>query len=180
MVNDVENNDLGLTKAGKLKKGIISGIGYIKNRYKPENRSRIYTDENYNRYVYKGENHITREQIINKFGKEILTFLEKMLFTGSRHFKRGHGFTSISYDRIMIQDYLCEKPRKPQICKTCGLPRLNHKCSGKLEKKKIIAASKKLCPLCNKKLQKGHICPALKRNKDQLKKVLSFFRNLYD
>lgn len=179
MVNDIENIDLGLTKTGKLKKGIISGIGYIKNRYKPENRSKIYEDHNYNRYVYKGKNHITRGQVIEKYGKEIIVFLEKMLFTGSRHFKRGHGFTSISHERIMIQNYLYENIKKPQICSTCGLPRLNHKCSGKLEKKNIVEVSKKLCPICNKKRQRGHICPSLKRDKDQLKKVLTFFRNLY-
>ena len=43
-------------------KNKIMGEGLIKNVTMPSYRSRIYEDEIYNKFVYKGKNHITREK----------------------------------------------------------------------------------------------------------------------
>ena len=40
------------------------GIGLIKNVTIPTQRSRIYEDEIYNNYLYKGKKHITREKLM--------------------------------------------------------------------------------------------------------------------
>ena len=45
-------------------KNKIMGIGLIKNVTMPSYRSRIYEDEIYNKFVYKGKNHITREKLL--------------------------------------------------------------------------------------------------------------------
>ena len=47
-------------------KNEIGGIGYIKNEFCPENRSRVYREDHYNMYVYKGEKFIGREELLKK------------------------------------------------------------------------------------------------------------------
>lgn len=180
MINDKENISLGKNKKNKYKKGMIAGIGYLKNRYFPHNRSRIYDDQNYNRYVYIGDKYISREDIIKKMGDNIINFLEKILFTGTRHYKRGRGMTTLSFDRIMVHDYIREKK---DICKTCGLLKdENHDCAG--YRVTPVIKNKNICPFCYKpKKTKGglsHICNTFKRDEEQLKKVLLFFRNLFN
>ena len=78
----------------------IMGIGKIKNNISTK-RHKIYTDNNYNRYSYLGKR-IDREDIknLNK-----LEELEKKLFKGKGHLKRGQGITSVSYN--ISNDYLC-------------------------------------------------------------------------
>ena len=178
MINDVENPDLGVNVINKIKKGKIAGIGYIKNKYYPDNRSRIYGDHNYNRYVYIGENYITRDEIINKFGNEIVIYLETILFTGSRHFKRGQGMTKLSLHRIAIQNNI---KSVTDICKICGLLKSHETCKGYRVKP---IPKKNQCPFCfkSKRTRGGvaHVCKAIQRDETQLKKVLTFFRNLFN
>jgi len=73
---------------------IIMGIGLLKNRCKYEIK-RIYSDMNYNRYIYKSPFRIDRYEIIEKYQSEIEE-MENLLFKGKGHLKRGHGFTSIN------------------------------------------------------------------------------------
>lgn len=70
----------------------IIGIGLIRNRLYCDKRIPIQEDFNYNRYFYKGNHHINREFIINHNNK-LLEILEKLLFKGYSHSKRGSGFT---------------------------------------------------------------------------------------
>tara|TARA_B110000305_G_scaffold237594_2_gene301257 strand:- start:630 stop:1334 length:705 start_codon:yes stop_codon:yes gene_type:complete len=69
----------------------ILGIGHIDSRcyYK---RCKIYKDNNYNRYSYKGFRIDIKDVRINKYREE----LEKILFKGSTHQKRGQGIQIIS------------------------------------------------------------------------------------
>ena len=72
----------------------LVGIGVIKN-YVYFNHH-IYSDSNFNQYIYKGYVYIERMNLKQ-------TFLEKMerkLFYGSRHMKRGTGITLISNDKL--------------------------------------------------------------------------------
>ena len=60
-----------------------------------DKRYKIYEDRNYNRYTYKGNKRIDRENIIDK---ENLEKLELRLFKGKNHLKRGQGIQNISLD----------------------------------------------------------------------------------
>ncbi len=70
----------------------IMGIGFVKNQLIDDKKYKIYTDKVYNRYIYKGSLHISREQLDNN-EQEILEKLEKLLFKGARHSKRAQGIT---------------------------------------------------------------------------------------
>mgnify|MGYP000403663789 FL=1 len=73
----------------------IVGFGKIMNKVYTDRKYRIYDERNYNRYTYRGIKRINIEEIkdddiINKIGK-----LEKRLFKGKGHLKRGQGITQL-------------------------------------------------------------------------------------
>jgi hypothetical protein len=70
----------------------IMGIGCIRNSIRHDFTARIYSDKNYNRYIYRSNFRIKR----NCIKKEILDFLEEALFKGKGHLKRGQGITMIN------------------------------------------------------------------------------------
>jgi len=83
----------------------IAGIGIIKNKLEREDRkqNRIYSDNNYNRFIYKSELFIptsafTREETA------AIEALEHFLFKTSRHCKRGHGIQQIPKFILNRQD----------------------------------------------------------------------------
>jgi hypothetical protein len=69
----------------------IMGIGLIKNHPTFEQHP-IYTDGNYNRVVYLGKHHITREEM-DETEEGLFQWLDLFCFTGAKHLKRGRGFT---------------------------------------------------------------------------------------
>ena len=75
----------------------IEGIGKIKNKIFLDRKYKIYTDNNYNRYTYKGTKRIDREDIIEK---EKLEKIERLLFKGKTHLKRGQGISKVPYSKI--------------------------------------------------------------------------------
>jgi hypothetical protein len=173
---NINNNDYIFIIEMNNDENKIMGIGLIQNIYKPSNRTRIYHSHTWNRYVYKGINHISRENILNlKKGSEIIKLLEIILFYGYNHFKRGQGCSILNFDRIAT----CQNVRKPEKreyrCKKCGLPKKGHICSQQVIKK--IKENKK-CPKCGK-TKKGHICEAIKKDFQLLDIVCKFFTNLF-
>jgi hypothetical protein len=72
----------------------IMGIGRIINRVHVDKKYSVYSDNNYNRYTYKGKLQITREEIPTKD----LEALEKRLFKGKHHLKRGQGIIQVPND----------------------------------------------------------------------------------
>ena len=64
----------------------IEGIGLIQN--KRIRNLRIYTNPYFNRYIYVGKHFISIEQM-NEKDKEIIKDLEKLIFYGKTHLKRG-------------------------------------------------------------------------------------------
>ena len=67
-------------------RNMVMGIGLIQNYYRAENRTRIYTSEEWNQFVYRSEYHISRESILEKpkveYRKNSLKFtvyLEKVI-----------------------------------------------------------------------------------------------------
>ena len=104
----------------------IVGIGWIKNYVHMDKYYKIYSDGNYNRYIYKGKIRIMRNDFSHKDMK-LIEILETLLFYGSRHSKRGQGICEIptwikdnqyKYDfvaaikRMFIKRNLIKKPLK--------------------------------------------------------------------
>jgi hypothetical protein len=75
-------------------KNKIEGIGLIKNHLILQKKIKIYKDDNYNRFTYKSKYRINRNDFTNDDNK-IIEVLEKLLFTGSKHMKRGQGIQTI-------------------------------------------------------------------------------------
>ena len=156
-------------------KNKIMGIGLIKNVTIPIERSRIYEDEIYNNHVYKGKKHITREKLM-EMKSDMVLFLEKILFHGCHHFKRGNGCTILTKDRIAQAEYYDRHiQRRIYRCKICGKKKKGHVCPGK--RVKLVPIEKK-CKICFQ-VKKGHICPGIKKNLILLNIVLKFFSNIF-
>lgn len=76
----------------------IIGIGLVKNKLLP-NTFRVYSDNKYNFYTYKGKYRISREDFNSE---ELIRIeeLERFLFKGYSHLKRGIGFSRLP-DRLI-------------------------------------------------------------------------------
>jgi hypothetical protein len=85
-------------------KNIIEGIGIIKNSLVKENRKyyKIYSDNNYNRFIYKSNYRILRANF-SEYEKKIIELLENYLFKSAHHCKRGQGIQKLS-KRILDND----------------------------------------------------------------------------
>ena len=76
----------------------IEGIGLVRNYITSDYNICIYkSDLNYNRYIYNSKYHITRKNI--NYPK-MLSLLEHIVFTGSGHYKRGQGITTINWNKF--------------------------------------------------------------------------------
>ena len=73
----------------------IEGIGLIKNLLVSDKRHKIYENNDYNRYIYRGKYWLNRNQIEN-FDKEIIEILDNILFKGKSHLKYRTGITIIT------------------------------------------------------------------------------------
>jgi hypothetical protein len=76
-------------------KNKIEGIGLIKNLLVCDKRHKIYDNNEYNRYIYRGKYWLSREQI-NEFNPVILEILDTILFKGKSHLKCRIGITIIT------------------------------------------------------------------------------------
>jgi len=74
----------------------IKGIGLIRNRPLLDNYYKLYTEGNYNRYIYKSNYHIDRETLITH-NHELVEILDYILFKEKTHLKRGCGFLTVPY-----------------------------------------------------------------------------------
>ena len=77
-------------------KNKIEGIGLINNRTILDKNYRIYTDMDYNRYIYKGTCRLDTNSISDEYFKRVIYVLEQLLFKGGRHCKRAHGITNLA------------------------------------------------------------------------------------
>jgi hypothetical protein len=132
----------------------IMAIGKITNNTKPQNRSRMYKEERYNKYIYKGNDYIHRNCIINtkSKGDTILKLLETIVFKGKKHFKRGQGCIILRWNRIST-----------------------------IEKNKVKRdkSNPNKCALCGKPI-KGHICSHIKKNEKLEKIIYKWFKCLFN
>lgn len=82
----------------------IEGIGLIKNHLVYDKRHRIYENNEYNRYIYRGKYWLSRTQI-NEFNSEILEIFDNILFKGKSHLKCRIGITIITEKLFVHWDY---------------------------------------------------------------------------
>jgi len=73
----------------------IEGIGLIINDPILDKYYRVYNERDYNRYIYKGKYHVPRNIITDNIDNHLIQSLEKLLFKGARHSKRGQGITQL-------------------------------------------------------------------------------------
>jgi hypothetical protein len=86
---------------------IIEGIGIIKNII-IHKKYNIYNDNNYNRYIYKSNFRLDKKDFDESL-REIIINLEKLLFTGKTHLKRGHGIQLVSDTLKKLNDFNFDK-----------------------------------------------------------------------
>ena len=67
-------------------KNMIEGIGLIRNLLVHDRRHKIYENNEYNRYIYRGKYWLSREQIM-EFQPDILEIFDNILFKGKSHLK---------------------------------------------------------------------------------------------
>jgi len=75
----------------------IQGIGLIINKHHPDKYYRIYNDQDYNRYIYKGKKRLDVSIITDPYYKKVIEVLEQLLFKGERHCKRAQGITELPH-----------------------------------------------------------------------------------
>lgn len=80
----------------------IEGIGLIRNSICKDKYYKIYSEGNYNRYIYKSNYHLVREELL-RYNESIVFILDNILFKGKTHLKRGSGFTTIP-KKLLEQD----------------------------------------------------------------------------
>jgi hypothetical protein len=78
----------------------ILGIGRILNKVHTDRRYKIYSDQNYNRFTYRGKLRIDRDNI----DPIELEKMEKRLFKSKGHLKRGQGISRVPQD--VTNEYL--------------------------------------------------------------------------
>lgn len=70
----------------------IMGVGYVVNEIRADRSYRVYAEQNYNRYTYLGRQRVDRAVMMrSKASAAVIETLERLLFYGARHAKRGQG-----------------------------------------------------------------------------------------
>ena len=82
----------------------IEGIGLIKNLLVCDKRHKIYDNDEYNRYIYKGKYWLSRSQI-NNVNENITEMFENALFKGKSHLKCRMGITIITQKLFVHWNY---------------------------------------------------------------------------
>jgi len=77
----------------------IMGFGKIINKVHTDKKYNIYEERNYNRFTYRGKYRIDVSEVeLNSELKDNFLELEKRLFKGKSHLKRGQGITKVPPD----------------------------------------------------------------------------------
>jgi len=72
----------------------VKGVGLVKNAIMIGQHHKIYSEGNYNRFTYKGDYRIDRENMTEEEEK-IMTIFDVLLFKGGTHLKRGQGIIAV-------------------------------------------------------------------------------------
>jgi hypothetical protein len=98
--DDIFTGDLIFVLEMKNEENNVGGIGMIKNLVSLDKPYSIYSDGNYNRYIYKSKYRIKREDLTAD-EERIMLIIDRLLFKGARHYKRGQGIT-------ILPDYIAK------------------------------------------------------------------------
>jgi hypothetical protein len=86
----------------------IKAISLVKKTLVTDKTYRIYTEGNFNRYIYKSRYRLVlkdMESSLTPMEKKIITIFNQLLFKGACHFKRQQGITAVP-DWIMNNKYI--------------------------------------------------------------------------
>lgn len=90
----------------------IEGIGLIKNLLVSDKCYKIYDDNYYNRYIYRGKYWLSRNQL-DKLDEEISETFDNILFKGKSNMKRMSGITVLTKKLFTNWEYeLCDLKNK--------------------------------------------------------------------
>jgi hypothetical protein len=82
----------------------IEGIGLIRNTLVYNKKHNIYSNSDYNRYLYKGEYWLSRDTILAK-DAEIAEICDTVLFKGKSHLKRVSGISVLTKQLFTNWDF---------------------------------------------------------------------------
>jgi hypothetical protein len=82
----------------------IMGIGLIRNKLATDRVYIVQKDTNCNRYIYIGKYHMSRELLL-EYVPHLVDVLNRMLFKGKTHSKRGFGLTKIPEKVLQLDMY---------------------------------------------------------------------------
>lgn len=82
----------------------IEGIGLIRNTMVYDKKHNIYSNSDYNRYLYKGEYWLSRDAILEK-DAEIAKICDTVLFKGKSHLKRVSGISVLTNQLFTNWDF---------------------------------------------------------------------------
>lgn len=86
----------------------IEGIGSIRVYPSFSDPKVVYANKNYNRYVYSGKYRLDRETLM-RHNPLLIETIEKLVFTGKTHMKRGSGLTMLS------KSLFTDKRKPPEV-----------------------------------------------------------------
>ena len=91
----------------------IIGVGMVRN-HPILNKYTVYSEGNYNRYVFIGKNRIDRSQMSDE-EERIMKVFDILCFTGNKHMKRGQGLKLFPIEmlyrcseRLDLVEFICE------------------------------------------------------------------------
>uniref|UniRef100_A0A6C0B0F0 Uncharacterized protein n=1 Tax=viral metagenome TaxID=1070528 RepID=A0A6C0B0F0_9ZZZZ len=80
----------------------IEGIGLVYNKIQYDKYYMVYETGNYNRYIYKSNYRLDRSEL-QKCNPDLVKALDKCLFKGKTHLKRGSGITIVP-EKLLTSD----------------------------------------------------------------------------
>lgn len=82
----------------------ICGISLIRNTTIIDKKYKIYNDDNYNRFIYRGDYWLSRESL-QKHDNRLVEILENILFKGKSHLKRQSGISIVTSKLFLKWNY---------------------------------------------------------------------------
>lgn len=82
----------------------IEGIGLIRNTQVTDKRHNIYSNSDYNRFIYRGDYWLSRKQL-EEIDAELVEICDLVLFKGKSHLKRQSGISVLTKQLFTNWDY---------------------------------------------------------------------------
>jgi len=82
----------------------IEGIGLIRNTQVTDKRHNIYSNSDYNRFIYRGDYWLSRDKL-EEIDAELVEICDLVLFKGKSHLKRQSGISVLTKQLFTNWDY---------------------------------------------------------------------------